>query len=359
VAKELGVDEAELGSWLDGESSPKLTVFRKLAAVLHRPAATFLLAEPPDTDPIAIRFRRPPNVDRLQLNADERRHLREAARVQATVSWLLQQLGEQPTDLPSIELSADPASVAAEARKRLGISLQTQLEEWRTEYEAEAGWRDALEASRVSVLMLRLGEKSCRGFSIWDDYAPLAAVNTYFRGTARVFSMLHEYAHLLTRSSSACLEQARGHRLARTSDATERWCEEFAAALLLPEGAVKRLLRAELSWEGGRVTDLNDARATANRFKVSLRAMVIRLIEMDAADWDLYRAIPAHSDDKPTSGGGKGLSRAQLREKEFGKRLEALFVKGMRDDLISRGDVLSHLRLSEDDLEGLEKRVRG
>jgi Zn-dependent peptidase ImmA (M78 family) len=207
--------------------------------------------------------------------------------------------------------------------------------------------------------MLRLGEGSCRGFSIWDDFAPLAAVNTYFRGTARIFSMLHEYGHLLTRSSSACLEHARGHRLAKTADATERWCEEFAAAVLLPERAVRRILKAELGWQGGRITNLDDASSAAKRFKVSLRAMVIRLIEMDAAEWDLYRKIPAHSDDKPAGRGGKGLSRAELREKEFGKRLEAVFVRGMRDDLISRGDVISHLRLSEDDLESLEKIIRG
>jgi Zn-dependent peptidase ImmA (M78 family)/transcriptional regulator with XRE-family HTH domain len=358
VAKQVGVEEAELGGWIHGRSRPKLTAFRKLAAVLHRPAATFLLSEPPARDLIAIKFRRPPNVGRVHLNPDERRYIREGARVQETLSWLLQQMGELPVTLPQIELSASTASVAADARQRLGVSLNNQLEKWKNEYQAQAGWRDALEASGVSVLMLRLGEGSCRGFSIWDDFAPLAAVNTYFRGTARIFSMLHEFGHLLTRSSSACLEHARGHRLAKAADPTERWCEQFAAAVLLPEGAVRRLLRAELGWDGRKVTDLGDASSAANRFKVSLRAMVIRLIEMGAAEWDLYRKIPAHSDDKPTGGGGKGLSRAELREKEFGRRLEALFVKGMRDDLISRGDVINHLRLSEDDLESLEKMLR-
>ena len=359
VAKQLGVEEAELGRWLRGKGHPKVTAFRRLAAVLHRPAATFLLSEPPEADPVAIKFRRPPNVERVELNADERRHIREAARVQDTVSWLLQEMGEPPASMPTVELSAAPERVAEAARQHLEVSLDTQLQIWKTESQAQAGWRDALEASGVSVLMLRLGEKSCRGFSVWDDFVPLLAVNTYFRGTARIFSMLHEYGHLLTRSSSACLEQARGHRLAKSSDSTERWCEEFAAAVLLPASAVKRLLKIELGWEGGKVKDLDEASATANRFKVSLRAMVIRLIELDAADWDLYHKIPAHSDDKPAGAGGKGLSRAELREKEFGKRLEALFVKGMRNDLISRGDVISHLRLSEDDLESLEKIVRG
>jgi Zn-dependent peptidase ImmA (M78 family) len=359
VARQLGIQEAELGSWLHGKSHPKLTAFRKLAAILHRPAATFLLSQPPDADPIAIKFRRPPNLDRVDLNPDERRYIREAARVQETVRWLLQQMGEGPARLPKTELSADPAAVAEEARQHLGVPLDTQLERWKSEYQAQAGWRDALEGSGVSVLMLRLGQRACRGFSIWDEFAPLVAVNTYFRGTARIFSMLHEYGHLLTRSSSACLEQARGHRLAKTSDTTERWCEQFAAAVLLPQRDVKRVLKTELGWQGGPITSLGDARSVANRFRVSLRAMVIRLIEMNAAEWELYRKIPTHTDDKPAGGGGKGLSRAELREKEFGKRLEAVFVRGMRDDLISRGDVISHLRLSEDDLESLEKIVRG
>jgi hypothetical protein len=86
---------------------------------------------------------------------------------------------------------------------------------------------------------------------------------------------------------------------------------------------------------------------------------VIRLIELGEAGWELYREIPPVSDDKPRGGGGRGLNRAELREQEFGARLQRLFVRGMREDLISRGDVLSHLRISEDDLENLEEGARG
>jgi Zn-dependent peptidase ImmA (M78 family)/transcriptional regulator with XRE-family HTH domain len=358
VARAIGIDESELGEWLRGKSNPKLTPFRKLAAVLHRPAAAFLLAEPPKADGVAVHFRRPANVDREGLNPIERRHIREARRVQSTTSWLLRELGEAASSLPRVQTSLALGLVATNARQVLGVTTEAQLG-WADESKAQAAWREALESVGVSVLLLRLGENSCRGFSIWDDYAPVMGISSYFRPTARVFTMLHEFGHLLTRSSSACVEQGRGQRLMRATDPLERWCEGFAAAVLLPEGPVLEQVARRRARTVSKTLTLDDAGAIARRFKASLRATVIRLIELGEAGWELYREIPPVSDDKPRGGGGRGLNRAELREQEFGARLQRLFVRGMREDLISRGDVLSHLRISEDDLENLEEGARG
>ena len=81
-------------------------------------------------------------------------------------------------------------------------------------------------------MQLTMGKDNIRGFGASDDYAPLVAVNTAYHPTARIFTLFHEVAHLLTRTDAACQsfvfpDQQYG--------SIERWCERFAAAYLLPK----------------------------------------------------------------------------------------------------------------------------
>jgi len=53
-------------------------------------------------------------------------------------------------------------------------------------------WRGVLEARGVLVLQLSIGKGNVRGFSAWDDHAPIVAVNTSYHPTARIFTLFHE-----------------------------------------------------------------------------------------------------------------------------------------------------------------------
>lgn len=75
------------------------------------------------------------------------------------------------------------------------VPLEAQLS-WSSAGVALRVWREAVEGLGVMVLMLPMGEESCRGFSIWNDVAPLIAINTAWLPEARIFTMLHELAHL-------------------------------------------------------------------------------------------------------------------------------------------------------------------
>jgi hypothetical protein len=81
LAHEIDVPLSLLRQWVSGDGKPTLTDARRLANKLHRPFATFLLPEPPESRPLAVEFRHPADEDR-DLNPSERRHLRRAARFQ-------------------------------------------------------------------------------------------------------------------------------------------------------------------------------------------------------------------------------------------------------------------------------------
>ncbi|MBI1876123.1 MAG: ImmA/IrrE family metallo-endopeptidase [Acidobacteria bacterium] len=187
----------------------------------------------------------------------------------------------------------------------------------------------------------RWKSSSCRGFSLWSDVAPLIAVNSAWRDEARIFTVFHEFGHLITRTNSACSEAP---ATPESRDPLERWCEEFGAAILMPRDAIRL---------PARVTDLATLSRLARELKVSLRAMAIRLIGLGHAGWDLYRTIPPASDAKPRGGGGTGRNRREIRQDEIGWRGTELFVAAVQHDIISESQALDYLDIPAAEFERL------
>jgi len=356
VAAKVGVSTEKLAAWAHGVTQPTLTEFRKLANVLKRTPATFLLPGPPAKSAASIEFRRPSGIDRKSLNATERVYLREARRLQELLGWLQNELQESASPLPHIRIDADNPEIAADrARTLLLPVLSSSASAWSSPTKAFHSWRRGLEGIGVLILSFPMRRDAVRGFSIWDARLPVIAVNTAWRVEARTYTLFHEFGHLLTRTASACIEA--GRRFARPADGVERWCEEFSAAVLLPRQEVERFLARDLGRPANLpITDLDVPSRLATRFKVSLRAATIRLIEMKLAKWDLYNQIPVPSDDKPKGGGGRGRDRSEIREGQYGDRAVGLFVRALHRDILGRTDVLDALNISDLDLSKLERK---
>jgi Zn-dependent peptidase ImmA (M78 family)/transcriptional regulator with XRE-family HTH domain len=349
IADGIKVSPQTLAAWMTGREQPRITELRRLSALLKRPDATFFLPAPPPSSLPRVEFRHPLDSTRRSLNPEELRWLRETRRLQKVASWIAQELGEPSPSIPQWSLQTDPEEAGASVRSYLGISAEDQLG-WTSSSQALKAWRELIEKSGVFVFLLSLGKDACRGFSLWDERSPVIAVNTAWNHEARIFTLFHEYGHLVTRTNSACLDSWR-QALPAQSDAAERWCERFAASALMPWAEVERVLRAELGWRPGKTVETLDVvKSLARRFKTSLRATALRLITRDAATWDLYQQIPSVADHKSGSGGGTGRERHEIREAQFGRRTIRLFVEAVRRDVLTRDDVLSYLDIPDVDL---------
>ena len=350
AAELLRVPEATFAAWLEGRERPGMTELRRLAAVLHRPLATFLLPAPPVQPDAHVDFRHPVDADRATLDPKERLVIREATRLQRAVGWALRELGASTVALPSSTIRSEPDAMAGRMRRLLLEHAAEPFPAHGSASDAQAWWRAALEAIGALVFFLPVGEDCARGFSIWDDHAPLVVVNTFWRPEARIFTMLHELGHLVTRSNSACLE--RGHGARRPpDDPTERWCESFAAQVLIPGHELVEVLVARHGWREGRIIrDLAVGRAIGRHFKVSTTAAVLRMIGIGAATWALYRAIPREADVKRSGGGGTGETRPRARLRQYGRRTTRVLLEAMNADILGKDDVLGYLRVGEHEL---------
>jgi len=347
LAKSLKVDRPTIESWLSSEERPNITQFRKLAAALKRPEAVFFMASPPRLEAPSVQFRRASGSTRKERNAIERRSVRDAARLQRFARWLLHESGASAVSRPVARLSEAAAAVAKRARAWLSVTSEEQSE-WSSASKALKAWITALENLGVLVFSYAMGRESCRGFSLWDEYAPVVALNTAYNAEARMFTLFHEYGHILTQTGSICA----GWVASEKADPAERWCEEFAAAVLLPAGEFEAAILAFGGVPEGEERQLKLVGRLAGRFKVSRRASAIRLIELRHAGWDLYKALPPLVDDKPKGGAppDEPRDRFVLRSERYGRRAQALVAQGLRADLISPTDAVNLLDITLDDL---------
>jgi Zn-dependent peptidase ImmA (M78 family) len=340
--------DAPVEEWLAG-GQPTLTQFHRLAAHLKRPEAMFFLPRPPRTHHVEVEFR---GIKKREPSPIERLHMRTAARLQRGLEWVSTELELKPPDVPRVTINRNPEEVATEARNRIGVTVAEQLA-WSSPFEAARQWRAALERQGVVVLFLPMGAEAVQGFSLWNDLVPLIAVNTHWAAQARCYTMFHEWAHLLTRTSSLCEKST---AMSKDADKVERWCEQFSAAFLLPWRAVAQQLTERYGWSRGDTAGLEQARYIANKFRVSLPAAVLRLISRGAADWGLFKAIPKHTDDKPKGGppAEEGMNtRPDRRLREYGARATRTFLRGIERDVITRDDALRYLDVADSDIEKL------
>jgi Zn-dependent peptidase ImmA (M78 family) len=354
VAAAVGASTDELQIWLSGEDQPSLTQMRGVANKLGRALATFLLPEVPSVPMPAVELRSPPGSSRRTLNPVERKHLRHAVRVQRTVSWVLEQSAGPPISLPHRTVDDDPAAVGDDVTRLLRLPDDVRLT-WGSQAEALAGWRVYLERIGMLVFLLPLGRESCRGFSVWDDRAPVIVANTEYNAAARTFTILHELGHLVTRTSSACLEMPAG---VRQADRTERWCEEFAAAVLLPMPDVLRVLEESVGWRPGEeVRDVRTVGVVARKLHASLRATALRLIKAGLAGQQLYERIPVSSEHRRAGGGGAGRTRPQARRDQLGARPIRVMLDAANSGILNTTDVLEYLDVHYSDRGTLESAI--
>lgn len=349
IADALKIDRERLEDWMTGDVAPSTGEVTRLSKVLRRPRALFFLPRAPRAATLPASFRHPPGEDRA-VGAEARRRVRQARRLQHAVSWALR---DGPSvDVPRAAGTASPTEAAEAARSWLGVG--TDDLQWSNERAALRFWREAIEERGILVFALEVGRDDVRGFSAWDDHAPLIVVNVSgVAPVARTFTLAHELGHLVRRQDAACAEPLSGEPA--LSPQVERWCERFAAALLMPEDAVRLLARARGLSDAA--ADIDDVRAVTYRFRVSARAAALRLIDLGYATRALYTRVEATFVPTPTresSGNVRRAPRAVARVREYGPRT----IRTVLGALPSR-DALSVLRVTVEDVRRIAEEVPG
>ena len=292
----------QLGDWMNGSSQPTLHDLEKFAAYTHTSLGALIVPEPPDEAlPIAdMRTRESAAIERPSGNL-----LDTIDRYQQFQDWYHNYAREQGAEKLSFlgtASSQDKPHVVARSVRELLLLDQitaTTPDQWRRDIVK------ALEDVGVLVMMSgivgtnthrSLSTDEFRGFSLYDDIAPLIFVNVADEPySAQNFTLLHEFAHLLLGHSAL----SGGDRLLGGTG-EEAWCNRVAACVLLPDETLTAFDEA---------TTVQDYRAAARRFGVSAEVALHRLYGVGRIGEEQYAALlekvrADYSGDKRSSGGG-------------------------------------------------------
>jgi Zn-dependent peptidase ImmA (M78 family) len=344
LARRMKVDARELASWLAGDARPTMGQWTALAAKLKRPKSLFLLPAPPaPTVPPDLRTAAGRNSH--ALGSEELLQVRRARRLQRYLGSLRAEMSEEPRALPSLAVDADVELAGVQLRGWLDVPVEEQLA-WSSGSVALGAWRRALEESGIVVLQLRLGKNGIRGFSLLHEGAPVVAVNTAETNEARSFTLMHELAHLASRSESSC---ALPPAPSGVGSAVERWCDRVASVVLLPAETVRAEVQLLRSSPRAPQDDVALSRRVATRLKTSLRAAALRLMALGLADASVYARIEAaypNRDRDKGGGGGRGGERAPVqRLRELGPATADTMLRALAERRLTERDARDLLRL--------------
>jgi Zn-dependent peptidase ImmA (M78 family) len=324
LATRLKVSPDTVDDWIDETAHPGKTEFNKILAAVRRPSAIFYMPEPPTQAGMPTYYRQAPGTVHHATSPQALREVRKARRIQQVMSWLLED--DQAPKIAGFTFdfrNDSPAASGAEVRASMGLSMDDQAG-WRDASMALRNWRSIIDELGVLTFSLQLGTDDIRGFSAWDARAPIVAVNTAYNEPARIYTFGHELGHIVNRTESACFDWVGPGT--ESNSALERWCERFAAALILPADETARYVRREFGFtQHHQVTDFEQVIRISRRLKVSARAAAVTLIDLGLAPRGLYAVVNSRAKvvDRPrdTGSGGGGQPTAEKRLSQYGYKV--------------------------------------
>jgi Zn-dependent peptidase ImmA (M78 family) len=270
----------------DYDATPSIAQLRKLGEAYKRPIAVFFLAEPPQGFAAHREFRRLAGIVRGKESPELLAALRWAVFRREAAMELHRLMGEAPHRiLAAFHPSMDVEEAGHHIRELLGVTWRAQTE-WANAYQALNAWRAVMEAKGVLVFQTsRLEMQEMRGTCIPDQPLPVILLNSKDAPHGRIFSLLHEFVHILL--------HAGGHQTSRMVGARspeeqplEVAANAFAAAALLP---ARSFLAAAEQYPGAASGDDDSLRRLAQKVKVSPEIILRRLVTLQKAPEGTYR----------------------------------------------------------------------
>ncbi|MDR1872359.1 MAG: XRE family transcriptional regulator [Deltaproteobacteria bacterium] len=285
VANLIGIPIEKYQEWEKGTALPTTAQAEKFAKAVKIPFAWLFLDVPPKNPKL------PQNTDYRTLRNQplgeisiKLRYLIDEAVMRRDV--MIELYTEQEIEFPHfrefIDISAyDDIYIAEKLRQILGLTIDNQIK-FKDSGEAFNYYRDYL--STIGFLVFQTGDLSTeeiRGMSIYDDIFPIIVVNRKDEYNARIFSLIHELVHIVTRTPGIC-----DNFTMLSYNEIEQKCNKIAAEVLVP---VKNLI-LDSNWNLINEYSCNEIciKKLAKKFTVSREVIIGRLLTTGKINRDLY-----------------------------------------------------------------------
>jgi len=367
VGEKLDLDPEVVRAWESGDEQPSIPQLRKLAELYRRPLAVLYLPAAPMAFRPMHDFRRLPESGFRRFSPELTYEIRSAHQRRQLALELLEEEGENPQKFAltaTLETSAEVAGAAI--RDALGIDYALQST-WRDPRVALHAWRARVEELGVLVFQAsRVSSEEASGFAFWAETLPFVVVNRKDTHGRRVFSLLHEIAHLMLHQSGVSDVEAEGPR-PNDDERVEVYCNAVAASALMPrqlflaEPLVADHQGGKEAWSDGTI------KALAATYGVSREAAVRRLLTLGRTTEDFYRRkrsqygqeFRAQRQREKEKRGDKGIPRNMPLETvaDFGRPFVRMLLSRYHAERLSLAEVSGFLGVKVRHIPGIEQTV--
>lgn len=300
LAKKLPVKTERLESWEAGKAKPTFLQAQKWANAAHIPFGFLFLPQPPieslplpDLRTVGGLAPESPSLNLLDT-------VKDAIRKQDWYLDYLQEHGRTHLDFVGRFTHRSPVkTVVDDIRKTLGINPAAS----RLDYDKYI--RALIQAAEdTGILVMRSGVavgnthrklevSEFRGFAISNTFAPLIFINSSDAPAARLFTLIHELAHIWIGTSGVSNGSSSGRD-------EERFCNAVAGEFLAPEDVFRNLWDSNIHWEEN--LPLLATKFHISRLAVGRRAQDLGLISKEQYSNYYLMVLKAYQNKVDSSG---------------------------------------------------------
>ncbi len=318
VAKKLKLSKAKYLSIEDGKEAISQNDLIHLADIYKRPLIAFYSVDTTQTTEL-------PHDYRLNRNKKISSEVFLAKRKALYLAEELREITGRKTTLPDINTNVSAVELANIVRQLLEIDFDVLEEIIESKQETVLFYYKSLieEKFFIPVLEHPLKSNGVRAFSVYGDVSVMV-LNESDSNEVRLFSLFHEFCHLLKRQDGICTVDFERDK---DNQPEEKYCDEFAAFLLMSE---QRLRSAIKEFP---ITTLKQLGEVSKLFGVSKSVTIIQMKTLGIITQSQYMQLKS----KLESVQSKGFGRRNW-EQTYIKRTSRLVLNNLIDSY-KRGDL--------------------
>ena len=358
LAEKLNVHETVIESWKTKSEGIKITKLEKLSKYLKRPLAIFFLESPPKQADIAD-YRTVQNMQTVKLTKDTLVDIRNARYLQSIAKELmqLQGLNLYPNTRPGISTQVSPEKIAKAERKKLGFESNDVLLSKQAKKSTRDFYnvlRESIESLNIFVFQASMPIKQVRGLALSGQLPRVILISSKDSVEAKIFSLLHEYGHVLLRKDGLCIPETTFQKSDQISQDIETWCNKFAASALMPKTEfLEEYLKLEKDMRLERVIDHLSCKFNSSKVATAIRIKNL-VSNPDTVNQYLHTLDSSGIASKKKKCTG-GLSAVNQCISKKGKKFISLVLESKSRNVINNYNITDYLGINLKHMKKLEE----
>ncbi len=319
VAKKLKFSKSEYLNIEEGDNPISQNDLVHLADIYKRPLIAFYSVD---------KTKAPEMPHDYRLNRDKKipSEVFLAKRKALYLAEELREITGRKTTLPNINTNVSAAALADKVRTLLEIDFEILKEIVESKQETVLAYYKSLIEEKFFIPVLEHPLKKVSGvraFSVFGDVS-VVVLNESDSNEVRLFSLFHEFCHLLKKQDGICTVDIEKDQ---HNQPEEKYCDEFAAFLLIPEQQLKSVIK------GLQITTLKELGEISKLFGVSKLVTIIRMKELNIINPNQYRQLKLKLESVQSTGFGR-----RNWEQTYIKRTSRIVLNHLIDSF-RRGDL--------------------